>query len=91
MRRPVEFVTTTTPGRYEPPARSGFSRRPSPRKRDVIILAAGAVSLAVLALTPGIVGPLAVVALLTGGVSGAFTLVQASAVSDRWGTPESRP
>ncbi|MDX3004519.1 MFS transporter [Kribbella solani] len=42
--------------------------RTSPRRRDVIILAAGAVSLAVLALPPGLAGPLAAVALLTGGV-----------------------
>ncbi|XHC90731.1 MFS transporter (plasmid) [Leifsonia sp. P73] len=51
-----------------------------------VIAASAALLLAALALVPGPLWLLIVVAIATGAVRGAHTLVQASAVADRWGT-----
>ncbi|WP_454850199.1 MFS transporter [Promicromonospora soli] len=69
--------------------RVGFptlTRRSTPHVRDVVILAIGALSVAMLALSPGALLPATVAAVLAGAARGAFTLVQATAVADRWGT-----
>jgi MFS family permease len=69
--------------------RVGFpalTRRTRPRGRDVAILSAAAVSIVVLALSPGMLLPAAAAAVFAGATRGAFTLVQATAVADRWGT-----
>lgn len=63
-----------------------FARATSARVRTVVILAAGAAGLWALALLPGPVWLLVAVAVLVGAVRGCHTLLQATAVSDRWGT-----
>ncbi len=63
-----------------------FARATSARTRTVTIFAIGAVSLLTLALVPGPAWLLIVVAVLAGAVRGCHTLLQATAVSDRWGT-----
>ncbi|MBQ0926646.1 MFS transporter [Saccharopolyspora endophytica] len=63
-----------------------LQRRTGPRGRTVIILAACAVTTAVLGMVPGPEGLLIVAAMLVGMARGVFTLLQATAVSDRWGT-----
>lgn len=63
-----------------------FSRATSARTRTVVIFAAGAAGLWALALLPGPAWLLIVVAVLAGAVRGCHTLLQATAVSDRWGT-----
>mgnify|MGYP001223997660 CR=1 FL=1 len=55
------------------------------RGRTVVVLAAGGVTTAVLGLLPGPAVALALASLLAGGVRGIFVLVQATAVSERWG------
>ncbi|MQA81781.1 MAG: MFS transporter [Streptosporangiales bacterium] len=67
-------------------AYSPFARRTTPRTRTAGVLAAGAVSVLVLGLLPGPVTALIGIAILAGVVRGAHTLVQATAVADRWGT-----
>jgi MFS family permease len=69
--------------------RVGFpalTRRTQPHIRDVAILTAASVSVVVLALSPRALLPAIATAVLAGAARGAFTLVQASAVADRWGT-----
>lgn len=61
-------------------------RRAGPRVRTVAILLAGAGTVAVLGLVPGPSSVLIVVAVLAGVARGMHTLLQASAVADRWGT-----
>src|SRR5690625_2307129 len=63
-----------------------FARSTSARTRTVTIFAIGAMSLLTLALVPGPSWLLIVVAVLAGAVRGCHTLLQATAVSDRWGT-----
>ena len=63
-----------------------FARVTSARVRTVVIFAAGAAGLWALALLPGPVWLLIAVAVLAGAVRGCHTLLQATAVSDRWGT-----
>jgi len=58
----------------------------SPHVRTIAIGAAAVICLAVLAVLPGPAAALVVVSVLTGAVRGAYTLLQATAVSDRWGT-----
>jgi predicted MFS family arabinose efflux permease len=53
---------------------AALARRTSPRGRTMVILTAGAVTIALFA-----------VALLAGAARGTYTLLQATAVSDRWG------
>ncbi len=54
--------------------------------RTVVLTAAGAASVWALALVPGPAGLLVAVAVIAGMVRGCTTLLQATAVSDRWGT-----
>ncbi|GAB3683856.1 MFS transporter [Saccharopolyspora tripterygii] len=56
------------------------------RGRTVVILAACAVTTVVLGVVPGPAGLLIAAAMLVGMARGVFTLLQATAVSDRWGT-----
>jgi MFS family permease len=58
----------------------------APHVRTLTIGAAAVVVLVVLALLPGPALALVAVAVVAGAVRGAFTLLQATAVSDRWGT-----
>jgi MFS family permease len=57
----------------------------TPSARTVTIGIGGVVSLALLAFVPGPAPLLVAVAVLAGAVRGAFTLLQATAVADRWG------
>jgi MFS family permease len=61
-------------------------RRTSVRARTVWILALSAATTAALAAVPGPVALLIVLAFLAGTTRGIATLLQATAVSDRWGT-----
>ncbi|WP_039947599.1 MFS transporter [Streptomyces sp. NRRL S-118] len=56
--------------------------------RTTILIAAGGVTTAALALVPGPIAPLVVIAILAGVVRGNLTLLHATAVSDRWGTAD---
>ena len=58
----------------------------SPGGRITAVVVVGGVCVAVLGLVPGPVGLLVAVAVAAGGARGMHTLLQASAVSDRWGT-----
>lgn len=55
------------------------------RARSVLVLGALAATTLVLGVTPGPVPLLVALAMLTGATRGIFTLLQATAVSDRWG------
>ncbi|MEU8124646.1 MFS transporter [Spirillospora sp. NPDC049024] len=63
-----------------------LTRRTGVRARTVCILAGSAVTIAMLAVLPGPVPLLVAVAVLVGTMRGIATLLQATAVSDRWGT-----
>lgn len=65
---------------------SWFSARTSPRNRSMAILAAIGLTTALFAVLPGPIPLLLALALFSGGTRGVFTLLQATAVSDRWGT-----
>lgn len=68
--------------------RLGYSRltaRTSVRARGVLILAVTAAATALLGLLPGPAALLVAAAMLAGAARGVFTLLQATAVSDRWG------
>ncbi|MFC5754206.1 MFS transporter [Actinomadura rugatobispora] len=69
-------------GRIGYPALTG---RSSPRARTVAVLAAAAAGIALLAVVPGPPALLIAAAVFAGAVRGVYTLVQATAVSDRWG------
>jgi predicted MFS family arabinose efflux permease len=56
------------------------------RSRTVIILLAGAASTALLGAVPGPAALLIVLGVLVGVTRGIFTLLQATAISDRWGS-----
>jgi MFS family permease len=62
-----------------------LTRATSVRTRSVVILALAAVATALLAVLPGPTALLIAAAMLAGAVRGVFTLLQATAVSDRWG------
>ncbi|KUN73382.1 MFS transporter [Streptomyces canus] len=62
-----------------------LTRRTSPRARTAVVLATGAVAVAALASIPGPVLLLIAATVAAGAVRGTFTLLQATAVSDRWG------
>ncbi|MDT7620702.1 MAG: hypothetical protein QOF99_1603 [Pseudonocardiales bacterium] len=69
--------------------RTGYgalARRSSTRVRTAVIPAAAAVCVAALGLLPGPAATLIALAVLAGAARGAHTLLQASAVADRWGT-----
>jgi MFS family permease len=55
------------------------------RARSVLILAASAAATALLAALPGPAALLIAAAMLVGAARGVFTLLQATAISDRWG------
>lgn len=65
---------------------AALDRTTTPRGRTVAILGAGAAGLWALALLPGPAWLLITVAVLVGAARGCHTLLQATAVSDRWGT-----
>jgi MFS family permease len=56
------------------------------RTRSVVIIAATAAATGLLAILPGPAGLLIAAAMLAGAARGVFTLLQATAISDRWGT-----
>jgi MFS family permease len=62
-----------------------LTRRSGVRTRSVLILGAVAGATALLALLPGPAVALIAAAMLAGAARGVFTLLQATAVSDRWG------
>ncbi|HEX5493848.1 MAG TPA: MFS transporter [Mycobacteriales bacterium] len=69
--------------------RMGYGRlvaRTSVRVRTTAVLAGCAVSIALLAALPGPAGALIAAAMLVGATRGVFTLLMATAVTDRWGT-----
>ena len=69
--------------------RLGFAplvRRTSPGVRTAAVLVPGGAAVVVLALLPGPAPVLVALVVLAGAGRGLHTLLQASAVSDRWGT-----
>lgn len=62
-----------------------FAAATSMTTRGVIVLSGVAVATAALALAPASAGPLIVLGTLLGLARGVYTLVQATAVTDRWG------
>lgn len=56
------------------------------RSRTVIVLLAGAASTALLGAVPGPAQLLILIGVLVGATRGIFTLLQATAISDRWGS-----
>ncbi|WP_245928914.1 MFS transporter [Murinocardiopsis flavida] len=65
-----------------------LERRTGPVARAVAVLATCAISTALFAAVPGPLVVLLLIALLAGMARGIFTLVQATAVTDRWGTDD---
>lgn len=63
-----------------------LSRHTSIRTRTAGLLAGGGAVVVVLGLVPGPAGLLLALAVLAGALRGALTLVQATAVAERWGT-----
>ncbi|TYB43860.1 MFS transporter [Actinomadura chibensis] len=63
-----------------------LTRRTGVRTRTILILSLSAATTAALALIPGPMALLITVAFLAGTTRGIATLLQATAVSDRWGT-----
>ncbi|HEX4250188.1 MAG TPA: MFS transporter [Pseudonocardia sp.] len=63
-----------------------LARRSAPRVRTALIPALAALWVAALGLLPGPAPALVALAVLAGAARGAHTLLQASAVADRWGT-----
>ena len=69
--------------------RLGYGRlteRLSVRSRGMVVLGLSAAATALLAVLPGPTPLLIAVAMLAGAARGVFTLLQATAISDRWGT-----
>lgn len=63
-----------------------LSRKTTPRQRTILIYGAGAISLAALAVVPEPAWLIITLAVCAGAARGCHTLLQATAVSDRWGT-----
>ncbi|HSI93330.1 MAG TPA: MFS transporter [Jiangellaceae bacterium] len=63
-------------------------RRFDVRARTVGVLLAGAITTAVLGLVPGPIVVLVALAMMAGAVRGIATLLQATAVTERWGTTQ---
>jgi MFS family permease len=63
-----------------------LTRITTPRGRTVAVLVAGAATVAALAAAPPRAAILVTAAVLAGAAGGVYTLLQATAVSDRWGT-----
>ena len=62
-----------------------LAARSSVRGRALAVMAAGAVTIAMLGVLPGPAGLLIAAAIVAGAVRGLFTLLEATAISDRWG------
>ncbi len=67
---------------------SALARRTRATSRTAILIAAGGATTAALALITGPIPLLIVLAILAGVVRGNLTLLQATAVADRWGTAD---
>ncbi|MFG2234494.1 MFS transporter [Streptomyces sp. NPDC048723] len=67
---------------------ASLSARTSVTTRTATLIALGGATTAALALTPGPVPLLVILAVLAGVVRGNLTLLQATAVTDRWGTAQ---
>ncbi|WP_306313922.1 MFS transporter [Streptomyces hydrogenans] len=65
---------------------ASLARRTGTTTRTVVLIALGSLTTAALAVTPGPYGLLIVVSIVAGMVRGNLTLLQATAVTDRWGT-----
>lgn len=65
-----------------------LARRVPAARRTAALVAAGGATTAALAFVPGPVALLTVISVLAGTVRGNLTLLQATAVSDRWGTAD---
>lgn len=65
---------------------SSLARRTHPTTRTVVLITLGALTTAALAVVPGPYGLLIGVAIVAGVVRGNLTLLQATAITDRWGT-----
>ncbi|MBV9577371.1 MAG: MFS transporter [Chloroflexi bacterium] len=63
-----------------------LTRHTRPATRTALVLAAGAGSVALLALVSQVPTALLLAAILAGAIRGNYTLLQATSVSDRWGT-----
>lgn len=62
-----------------------LARRSSPALRAAVLIGMGGVTTAAFALIPGPYGLLAALAVIAGTVRGNLTLLQATAITDRWG------
>lgn len=62
-----------------------LARRTTPRRRSVLILTCGAATIGAVGLLPGPATALVATSIVLGIARGAFTLLQSTAVSDRWG------
>ncbi|MFE9046021.1 MFS transporter [Streptomyces sp. NPDC007818] len=65
---------------------ASLARRTGTTTRTVVLIALGSLTTAALAVTPGPYGLLIAVSVVAGMVRGNLTLLQATAVTDRWGT-----
>ncbi|MFE1440127.1 MFS transporter [Streptomyces sp. NPDC058739] len=65
---------------------ASLARRTGTTARTVVLIALGALTTAALAVVPGPYGLLLVVSVAAGVVRGNLTLLQATAITDRWGT-----
>ena len=63
-----------------------LARRTGPTTRTVALIVLGALTTAALAIVPGPYGLLIVMSVVAGVVRGNLTLLQATAITDRWGT-----
>lgn len=63
-----------------------IASRTSPRVRTFTVLTVAAATVVVLGVLPGPAAALIAVSVLAGAARGVYTLLQATAVSDRWGT-----
>ncbi|MFE2587785.1 MFS transporter [Streptomyces anthocyanicus] len=64
---------------------AALARRSSPALRAAVLIGMGGVTTAAFALIPGPYGLLAALAVIAGTVRGNLTLLQATAITDRWG------
>ncbi|MEU8807300.1 MFS transporter [Streptomyces violaceoruber] len=64
---------------------ASLARRSSPALRAALLIGMGGLTTAAFALIPGPYGVLAALAVIAGTVRGNLTLLQATAITDRWG------
>jgi MFS family permease len=62
-----------------------LARGTSVRTRTVVLLVVEGVAIAVLGVVPGPAGALIALTMVVGAIRGSFTLLQATAITDRWG------